>query len=58
MLKSLAQRSISLEELQLKLAEAEFSAEIGQEECLAEDDVRPLLCRFYCRKKYQDMPTT
>jgi ankyrin repeat protein len=58
MLKGLNQRSISLEELQLKLAEAEFSAEIGQEECLAEDDVRPLLRRFYCRKKYQDMPTS
>ncbi|CAG8900252.1 unnamed protein product [Penicillium egyptiacum] len=58
MLKSLDQRSISLEELQPKLAEAELWAEIGQEECSAEDDVRPLLRRFYWRKKYQDMPTS
>lgn len=58
MLKSLDHRNISLEELQLELAEAELLAEIGQEECWAEDDVRPHLRRFYWRKKYQGMPTS
>lgn len=57
MLKDLDQRSILLEELQAKLIKAELQAELGQKEGLAEDDVRPLLRRFYWRKKYQEMPT-
>lgn len=56
MLKSLEQRNISIEEMQPKLAEAEMWTQIAKEECLVEDDVRPLLRRFYWRKKYQDMP--
>jgi len=58
MLKSLDQRSIPLEKLQRKLAEAELQAEICDERGLTEDDIRPLLRRFYWRKKYQDMPTS
>lgn len=53
MLKSLDQQSIPLEELQWKLAWAEDEAEKGQQ-----DDVRPLLRRFYWRKKYQDVPAS
>lgn len=58
MLKILDRRNIPLEELQPKLAEAEWEAELGQEDVLVEHDVRPLLRRFYWRKKYQDMPTS
>lgn len=54
MLKSLDQRIVPLGELKEKLVEAEKQAELGQQESLAEDDVRPLLRRFYWRKKYQD----
>lgn len=54
MLKSLEQRSILLRELKAKLAEAEKQAELGQEEGLTADDMRPLLRRFYWRKRYQD----
>lgn len=54
MLKALERRIVLLEELKEKLVEAEKQAELGQQERLAEDDVLPLLRRFYWRKKYQD----
>lgn len=52
MLQSLDQRSIPLEELGQKLDRAERMAEIGLESTIVEDDVRPLIRRFYWRKKY------
>ncbi|KAJ5192153.1 hypothetical protein N7449_008295 [Penicillium cf. viridicatum] len=55
MLKALERRIIPLGELKEKLVDAEKQAELGQQERLAEDDVRPLLRRFYWRKKYQDL---
>lgn len=51
-LQSLDQRSIPLEELGQKLDRAERMAEIGLESTIVEDDVRPLIRRFYWRKKY------
>ncbi|KAJ5396247.1 uncharacterized protein N7487_010550 [Penicillium crustosum] len=54
MLKALEQRIVPLGELKEKLVGAEKQAELGQQERLAEDDVRPLLRRFYWRKKFQD----
>lgn len=54
MLKSLDQRIVPFGELKEKLVEVGKQAELGQQERLAEDDVRPLLRRFYWRKKYQE----
>lgn len=54
MLKSLDQRIVPLGELKEKLVEVGKQAELGQQERLAEDDVRPLLRRFYWQKKYQE----
>lgn len=53
MLKALEHRVVPLGELKENLVEAEKQAELGQQERSAEDDVRPLLRRFYWRKKYQ-----
>ncbi|KAJ5378356.1 hypothetical protein N7509_011475 [Penicillium cosmopolitanum] len=56
MLKSLDGRSIPLGKLQAELARAKYMAELGLES-IADVDVRPLLRRFYWRKRYLTQPT-
>lgn len=53
MLKRLDDRNIPFGKLQAELERAEYMAEWGLE-TIAESDVRPLLRRFYWRKRYQN----
>lgn len=55
MLKSLDDRSVPLGKLQAELERAEHMAELGLES-IADVDVRPLLRRFYWRKRYLIQP--
>lgn len=58
MLQGLGQQDIPIDGLQSQLGEAERKAELGRDSGITEDDVRPLLSRFYWRKKCQATPTS